>query len=368
MTHANPRIPARRRKLVSNQWTRDKIRQQNRRLFFERLEERSLMALLTWTGGGGDAKWSTAANWQGGAAPQQDDNLNFPFSATSFVSQNDFASGTRFRSVTISSNQYVISEAVPDNDRITLTEGFVYNATNSGAQFNVPITLGASQTFISANIGASIQLGKLELANLQALSLDGRGDFDVEGTVSGSGGITKLGDGTLVLGKDNTFEGIVTVTQGAINLRANNALGSTSAGTIAAAGTSIQLQGGITVGENIAIRDVGQSFEFSTMGAIRSLGAATQATANKLTGTISMINHGSFGVDAGSYLTVTGQILAEPGVNDGGLTKFGAGTLEIGGSGENAVSRAQSPCCKGRSRSTRIAAARRRHWRSTTPS
>jgi autotransporter-associated beta strand protein len=198
-------------------------------LFFEALEERSLMALLTWTGAGADAKWSTGGNWLGGAAPQQDDNLIFPVTATSFTSVNDLAAGTRFRSVTISSSSYVINEATPDGDKITLLEGLVYNAPSGSAQFNVPIALGASQTFISANAGASLQLGKLELANLQLLTIDGRGDLDVEGIVSGTGGITKLGNGTLVLGKDNTFEGLVNVTQGAINLRANNVRPSSSA-------------------------------------------------------------------------------------------------------------------------------------------
>src|SRR5687767_8480223 len=100
----------RRRSPAEEQRLRDRIREQNRRLFFEALEERSLMALLTWTGAGADAKWSTGGNWLGGAAPQQDDNLIFPVTATSFTSVNDLAAGTRFRSVTISSSSYVINE------------------------------------------------------------------------------------------------------------------------------------------------------------------------------------------------------------------------------------------------------------------
>src|SRR4029077_353629 len=41
--------------------------------------------------------------------------------------------------------------------------------------------------------------------------------------------------------------------------------------------------------------------------------------------------------DAGGTLRVTGQVLVEPGVSDGGLTKFGAGTLELAGTADNVI-------------------------------
>ena len=46
---------------------------------------------------------------------------------------------------------------------------------------------------------------------------------------------------------------------------------------------------------------------------------------------------GLLGVNAGSKLTVSGQILVEPGVSDGGLTKFGSGTLELAGDKDNVI-------------------------------
>src|SRR5262245_1748976 len=215
-----------------------------RDLFVEELESRIVPATRIWDGGGADALWSNPQNWSGNVAPQPEDNLLFPAGASRLTNFNDFASGTRFRSVTVSDPGYVINELTPGSDKITLLEGLVYNATASGAQFNVMISLGANQTFFSANNGATITLGGLELANLQTLTLDGRGNIDVEGVVSGSGGITKLGDGTLILAGNNSFDGLVTLTQGVINLRNNNALGSTNAGTIEGLGTAVKLQGG----------------------------------------------------------------------------------------------------------------------------
>src|SRR5438128_1305679 len=308
------------------------LKQAFRALLVEELESRIVPATRIWDGGGASALWSNPQNWAGDVAPQPEDNLLFPAGAARLTNFDDFAAGTRFRSITIADPGYQINELTPGADKINLLEGLVYNATTSGAQFNVPITLGASQTFFSANNGATITLGGLELANLQTLSLDGRGNFDVEGVVSGSGGITKLGDGTLILAGNNTFDGLVNITQGIVNLRSNNALGSVNAGTIAGLGTVIQVQNSITVAENMVIRDVGVGFNFEGLGAIRSVGGA-----NQLTGVIAMTNHGSFGVDSGSYLKVSGQIMVEPGVSDGGLTKFGFGTLELAGTSDNVI-------------------------------
>src|SRR5262249_44140160 len=160
----------------------------------------------------------------------------------SYTSRNDLAAGTRIRSITISDPNYAISEAVAGANGVTLLEGLVYNATSSGASFTVPIALGANQTFYSANAAPSVKLCDLNLGPLQTLTIDGRGVLDFEGVVSGTGGLTKLGDGTTILAGSNTFEGLVDLNQGVINLRNNNALGSTNAGTIAGLGTSIQVQ------------------------------------------------------------------------------------------------------------------------------
>lgn len=314
-------------------------RRQRRALFVEQLEDRRLLAVRVWDGGGGTDLWSNPENWVGDVAPQQDDNLVFPNSGGQHINVNDYADGMRFRSVTLSAADYDIS-ADTGAHGITLLEGLVYNATASGATFDVPIMLGAAQTFYAANAGAQITLGDVAVANLQALAVDGRGNIEIGGVLSGTGALNKAGDGTLILAGDNNtagrpYEGIITITQGAVNVRHSNGLGATTAGTIVSTGGVLQVQGtGLDIPEPIVISQYGVGFDAGTLGALRNVSGS-----NTFSGNITLGTHASIGVDAGT-LTVTGRIMNLPGVSDGQLFKFGPGDLELGGGGDNVTNAA----------------------------
>lgn len=305
-----------------------------RHLWIEPLEERLAPATAIWDGGAGATPfWSDPANWVGDVAPMPDDNLVFPTGvAVGLTNSNDFAAGTRFRSITVSDSGYNIS-----GNSLILLEGFIFNGTASGAQFTAPITLGAAQTFYSANQGASITLGDVNVANLQTLTVDGRGDLNITGVVSGTGAITKLGDGSLILAGDNSsYMGIVTVTQGAVNAQSDNALGSATAGTIVNQGAVLLVQGdGLNIPEPFSINLYGVGFDLNRLGAIRNVSGD-----NTLSGNIALAGATAtgtgIGVDAGT-LTVTGSISEAPGslAADPQFFKFGEGTLVLAGSTDN---------------------------------
>src|SRR5690349_8915220 len=113
--------------------------QRHRWLSLESLEARHLLAQMIWDGeaGAADTSWSNPKNWAGDVAPQVEDNLFFPAS-TQHVSTNDYAAGTRFRSITISEAGYVIG-----GNAVTLTDGIAYNApaNTGGSALNAPVTL-----------------------------------------------------------------------------------------------------------------------------------------------------------------------------------------------------------------------------------
>src|SRR5260221_9608269 len=61
-------------------------------------------ATRTWTGAGGSALWSSAANWDGGVAPKSGDDLVFAGQST----QNDLT-GLSLASITVTAGAPVVS-------------------------------------------------------------------------------------------------------------------------------------------------------------------------------------------------------------------------------------------------------------------
>src|SRR6266480_4157133 len=134
MKRSPNRKNATRRTASASDRLQDRNRKQRRNMFLERLEDRSLMATMLWSGASTvDSNWTSGANWVGGAAPQQDDSLVFPFGAARQANIDNFADGSRFRSITISDG-YTIS----GSNRISLLEGVNYNSASSAATVSVP--------------------------------------------------------------------------------------------------------------------------------------------------------------------------------------------------------------------------------------
>src|SRR5262245_18307821 len=131
MKRSPQRKAALRRTTSSAARLQDRNRKKRRNFFLKRLEDRSLMAALYRTGGGGAGATdiSNPLNW-GGIAPQQDDSLVFPAGASNKTVANAvFPAGTRFRSITISEQGYNLSGSA-----ITLVDGVTYNAPSGSAQ------------------------------------------------------------------------------------------------------------------------------------------------------------------------------------------------------------------------------------------
>src|SRR5205823_6329912 len=147
---------ATRRTASASDRLQDRNRKQRRNMFLERLEDRSLMATMLWLGGNSQ-NMSDPLNWVGKAAPVQDDSLVFqagkPLSVT-----NDFADGTRFRSITISDGYTISNPLASPNNRISLLEGVNYNSASSAATVSVPLTLAAGASIFSANTNALLTL------------------------------------------------------------------------------------------------------------------------------------------------------------------------------------------------------------------
>jgi uncharacterized repeat protein (TIGR01451 family) len=245
---------------------------------------RLFAATAVWVGGSG-TNWSTSANWLNGYVPQAGDDIVFPNSPTSLVNSNDLAAGLIVQSIAIG-DDYML----PGNS-ITLLGSVVMNG-GTAATITLPIVTPGSQPF---NVGAGMQLA-------------------VAGGVSGAGGITKVGTGTLALPTGNTYTGGTTVSAGVLNIRANTSLG-TGAATVQSVG-ALQLQGGITVSNSLTLAGAGGV----------GTGALENASAtNTYSGPVTLSAASTISVDgAADSLNISGSI-----TGPGGLTKAGAGSLQL---------------------------------------
>lgn len=184
---------------------------------------------LTWTGGGDSDLWSAANNW-GGVVPVGGESLIFA-GTTRCTNVNDLVSGTPCAGITFSGDAGAFSlSGAP----IALNGNLINNSVRV-PQINLDMALSSTRTVNT-------------LSNNLVLA----------GVISGSGGLTKAGVSTLYLSGDNTYDGVTTVSSGAIRISHPHALGSTLGGTLVAADPHrLELSGGITV-SNEAVTIIGK--------------------------------------------------------------------------------------------------------------
>jgi autotransporter-associated beta strand protein len=166
---------------------------------------------------------------------------------------------------------------------------------------------GADLGALRNTSGSNTWSGPVTLAADTTIGVEGTSSLTLAQGIGQSGdtpaGWTKIGTGTLVVQGDSSYRGEVNINAGRVNIRHANALGATTAGTSVTTGAALQLQGGITVGnEALALNGDGISASGAWSGALQSVSGN-----NIWQGSVSL-NKGSIGVDTGSTLTIDGQL------------------------------------------------------------
>ncbi|PWK89704.1 autotransporter-associated beta strand repeat-containing protein [Fulvimonas soli] len=157
---------------------------------------------------------------------------------------------------------------------------------------------GTSQPFVTVISGGTLQLGDGGTSGMINGPVTDNGELafnrsdavSFDSSISGTGSVTKLGDGTLTLTQANSYSGGTTMAAGTLQVASNTSLGH-AAGTLTFSG-----------------------------GALRTTGSFTMNRATTL------LADGTFDVDSGTLLTQSGVMSG-----NGGLIKRGDGTLVLTG-------------------------------------
>ena len=216
------------------------------------------------------------------------------------------------------------------------TSGRAITVGNSANANSVTYTLGGRTAHDSVFSGGITMNRDVQLTAANGGNVTFSGILN---DASNTQSVTKVGNGTVILTRANTYDGSTTVSAGALTASNATALGSTTGGTTVANGAALQLSGSNAIGaEALSLTGDG----ISSGGALRNLsgtnsyaGAITLAGATRINSDAGTLTLGAGGISGTQNLTFGGagdtSVSGVIGTSTGTLTKDGSGTLTLSG-------------------------------------
>src|SRR6266404_2961705 len=218
----------------------------------------------------------------------------------------------------------------------TLQAGAV-NAFSSASAFTVASGATLDLAGFDQTVGSLAGAGNVTLGSA-TLTTNGDGsDTTFSGTISGSGGLVKVGDGTLTLSGNNSYQGGTIVSAGTLAVGSSRAVGTgpltlADGTTLQAAANGLALANAVRL--NGAVTADTQSNTMTLSGPISGTGGLDKIGSGTLMLTGASTYIGGTSIDGG-ILNVNGSMVSTVSVNSGGtLTGVGSiGGLSVSGGG-----------------------------------
>lgn len=129
---------------------------------------------------------------------------------------------------------------------------------NTGSNTYGTTTISGGTVQIGDGVTPGVgRFGSGSVLNDGVIAFNRPGDFSVSNVISGSGDITKAGDGVLTLAANNSFLGTLRINAGTVLVGASTALGSSTGKTIVASGATLDINGINLGAEPITISGAG---------------------------------------------------------------------------------------------------------------
>ena len=263
---------------------------------------------LRWDGGHGN--WSTPSNWDLNVAPSDGDTLIFPNQGLNANTTNNIV-GLNLNSIRISAGMDLYGNPVGVSNEVFV---FTSHPLGTGVGIYLDINLDAEVTitaYANASINGTVYVyGDINTGshnlNVGDSGILAGAPVYLSGAVSGSGSVTKFGDGTvrMEVSTANTYSGTTTVEEGllVLNKSVQNAV------------PNALIIGGNGTGDPSATVRQDASFQIGTDVTINRMGTYNL---NGFAETIRDLNlNGGADFDSGSStLTLSGDLTVDGGVS-----------------------------------------------------
>lgn len=168
-----------------------------------------------WDGGGGNDVWSNLLNWSPDGAPVNNGTASVTFAGSTRLTPN-VDTPWSINSLTYASGSGAFTLG---GSALTFGSGGVTSMASTNQTISNSLILASTQTWATAANGTLTFAGALN-NSAHNLTLDTIGEITVSGSITGAGGLTKVGFGELILSgaNANTFSGTTIVKQGDVIL------------------------------------------------------------------------------------------------------------------------------------------------------